>query len=138
VSDSPIEALLDAFDKLDVDGIVAMSAPEVRVRTADGRAAEGKEAVRRLLATLVSELRSMSHRIVAEWHVDDVWIAEVEASYEMQDWLRLNGLPRAYVVHEGPDGIREVHAYGAHERPLTDHRTGDEGMWIGERWIPPL
>ena len=69
---------------------------------------------------------------------DDVWVAEVESSYELRDWLQLNGLPRAYVVHEGPDGIREVHAYGAHERPLTEHRTGEEGTWLGGRWIPPL
>jgi hypothetical protein len=138
VSESPIEALLDAFDRLDADAIVAMSAPECRVRTADGRAAEGRQAVGELIASLIAELRSTSHRIVAQWHVDAVWIAEVEASYELKDWLRLNALPRAYVVREGPDGICEVHAYGAHERPLTDHRTGDEGMWIGERWIPPL
>ena len=138
MSDSPIEALLDAFDRLDVEAIVGMSAPECRLRTADGRAAEGTQAVRELVTSLIAELRSTSHRIVAQWHVDDVWIAEVEASYELRDWLRVSALPRAYVVREGPDGIRELHAYGAHERPLTEHRTGAEGMWIGERWIPPL
>ncbi len=138
MSGSPIEALLDAFDKLDADAVMALAAPEIRVRTADGRSAAGAEAVRELIVSLVSELRTTSHRIVAEWHVDDVWVAEVESSYELRDWLQLNGLPRAYVVHEGPDGIREVHAYGAHERPLTEHRTGDEGIWLGGRWIPPL
>ncbi|HEY1590814.1 MAG TPA: nuclear transport factor 2 family protein [Solirubrobacteraceae bacterium] len=138
MSDSPIDTLLNAFDRLDVDSVLASCAPDIRVRTADGRSAEGKDAVRELIASLVSELRSTSHRILAEWHVDDVWVAEVESSYELRDWLQLNGLPRAYVVHEGPDGIREVHAYGAHERPLTEHRTGEEGTWLGGRWIPPL
>src|SRR2546421_469547 len=85
-----------------------------------------RRAVRELVTSLIAELRSTSHRIVALWHVDDVWIAEVEASYELRDWLRVNALPRAYVVREGPDGIRELHAYGAHERPLTEHRTGAE------------
>ena len=138
MSDSPIEALLGAFDTLEVDAVLALCAPDIRVRTADGRAAEGTAGVRELVASLVSELRSTSHRVVAEWHVDEVWIAEVESSYELRDWLQLNRLPRAYVVHRGPDGIREVHAYGAHERPLTEHRTGDEGSWLGGRWIPPL
>jgi hypothetical protein len=138
MSDSPIEALLAAFDKLDVDAVLELSAPDVQVRTADGQTAAGKEAVRDLIASLVSDLRSTSHRILAQWHVDDVWIAEVESSYELRDWLQLKSLPRAYVVHEGPDGIREVHAYGAHERPFAEHRTGEEGLWLGDRWIPPL
>lgn len=138
MSDSPVEALLDAFDRLDVDAVMALAAPEIRVRAADGRSAEGKDAARELITSLVADLRSTSHRIVAQWQVDDVWIAEVESSYELRDWLQLNRLPRAYVVHEGPDGIREVHAYGAHERPLAEHRTGEEGTWLGGRWIPPL
>jgi hypothetical protein len=138
MSDSPIEALLNAFDKLDVDAVLANCAPDIRLRAADGRSAAGVEAARELITSLISDLRSTSHRIVAQWHVDDVWIAEVESSYELRDWLRLNGLPRAYVIHTGPDGIREVHAYGAHERPLGEHRTGDEGTWLGGRWIPPL
>jgi hypothetical protein len=138
VSDSPIEAMLDAFDKLDADAVLALCAPDVRVRAADGRTADGKAAATELVQSLVSDLRSTSHRIVAQWNVDDVWIAEVESSYELRDWLQLNRLPRAYVVHRGPDGIREVHAYGAHERPLAEHRTGEEGTWLGGRWIPPL
>jgi hypothetical protein len=138
MSDSPIEALLDAFDRLDADAVLALCAPGVRIRAADGRTADGQGAVGELVESLVADLRSTSHRILAQWHVDDVWIAEVESSYELRDWLQLKRLPRAYVVHEGPDGIREVHAYGAHERPFAEHRTGEEGTWLGGRWIPPL
>jgi hypothetical protein len=138
LSDSPIEALLDALDRLDVDSVAALTAPDARLLTADGRRAEGRAGVRELIGSFTAELRSTSHRIIAQWHQDDVWIAEVEASYELRDWFQLNALPRAFILHDGPDGISELHVYGAHERPLTEHRTGEEGMWIGDRWIPPL
>ena len=41
-------------------------------------------------------------------------------------------------MREGSDGIADLRVYGAHEHALSEHRTGEEGMWIGERWIPPL
>jgi hypothetical protein len=59
-------------------------------------------------------------------HVDKAWIAEVEASYTLQDWLQLNEVPRAFVLREGPIGITDLRVYGAHDHALTDHRTGDE------------
>jgi SnoaL-like domain len=138
MSASPVEQLLGAVDRRDVDAVMALSAPDVRLLTVDGRRAHGKDAVRELLTTFLGGLRSSSHRITAQWHVDDVWIAEIDASYELQDWLRLNDLPRVFVVRMGPDGIADLRAYGAHEHPLADHRTGEEGMWVGSRWIPPL
>jgi hypothetical protein len=138
VSESPIQQLLGALDNLDLEAVLALVAPNGRLLTADGRRAEGSDAVRELLAEFLGSVRSTSHRITAQWHQDDVWIAEVEADYDLKDWLRMDGLPRAFVLHEGPDGIADLHVYGAHERPLTEHRTGDEGMWVGERWIPPL
>lgn len=138
MSESPIQQLLGALDNLDLEAVLALVAPNGRLLTADGRRAEGSDAVRELLAEFLGSVRSTSHRITAQWHQDDVWIAEVEADYDLKDWLRMDGLPRAFVLHEGPDGIADLHVYGAHERPLTEHRTGDEGMWVGERWIPPL
>jgi hypothetical protein len=83
-------------------------------------------------------LRSSAHRLTAEWHFDNTWIAEAEASYELGDRLQLSALPRAFVVREGPAGIAELRVYGAHELPLTDHRTGEEGLLVGGREIPPL
>jgi hypothetical protein len=73
-----------------------------------------------------------------KWHEDDVWIAEVDASYELRDWLRLTGLPRAFILRAGTDGVSELKAYGAHEHQLSNHPTGGKAMWIGGRWVPPL
>jgi hypothetical protein len=138
VNDSPIARLLAAVDSLNVEAAVALVAPDCRMLAVDGTRANGSEAMRKLLSDFFATLRSMSHHITAQWHVDDVWIAEVDGSYELIDWLQLNGLPRAFVLRDGPEGFVELRVYGAHERPLTDHRTGEEGMRIGERWIPPL
>ncbi len=135
---SPIEQLLKAMDELDVDAAMALMAPDVRFLAVDGRRGQGADAVRKLLTDFVSTLRSTSHRITAQWHQDGVWIAEVDGSYELEDYLQLNALPRAFVVRMGPDGIADLRAYGAHEQPLTEHRTGEEGMWVGGRWVPPL
>jgi hypothetical protein len=93
--------------------------------------------VGQLLTEFVWTLRC-SHRITAELHQDDVWIAEIEGDYELQDYLQLKALPGAFVVRTAPDGITDFRAYGAHERPLTEHRTGEEGMGVGGRWVPPL
>lgn len=138
VNESPIDQLLAAIDKLDADAAMSLLAPDCRFLSADGRRAEGTDAVRKLITEFLAALRSTTHRITAQWHQNNVWIAEVEASYELRDWLRLEALPRAFVLRDGPDGVTDLRAYGAHERPLTDHRTGEEGFWIGERWIPPL
>jgi len=139
VSDSPIEQLLTAVDRLDVDAIMSLLAPDARLLSTDGRRAEGTEAVRELLSGFVSVVRSTTHRITEHWHVDDVWIAEVDASYELQDWLQMNALPRVIILREGPAGIAELRFYGAHELQLSEHSTGEQwGTWIRGRWVPPL
>jgi hypothetical protein len=136
--ESPIERLLAAVDRRDIDAVMELIAPDGRVLTADGRRAEGAGAVRTLMTDFIASLRSTTHRITAQWHQDNVWIAEVDATYELKDWLQTGVLPRAFVVRVSPEGLADVRVYGAHERPLTDHRTGDEGMWVGDRWVPPL
>lgn len=136
--DSPIELLLAAIDRLDLDGVMTLMTLDCRLLTVDGRRAEGAPAVRELLGEFIAELRSTSHRITGHWHQHDVWIAEVEASYELQDWLRLERLPRAFIVRSRPEGIALVHAYGAHEAPLSEHDAGPRGLVIGGRWVPPL
>lgn len=138
MQESPLEQLLVAVDQLDVEAVTALVGPAPRVLAADGRWAEGTDAVRELLAELFGSLRSASHRITAQWHEDDVWIAEVDADYVLQDWLELKALPRVFIVRSGEGGIVDLRVYGAHEHPLTEHRTGEEGMWVGTRWIPPL
>jgi hypothetical protein len=134
---SPIDQLLGAIDMLDGEGAVALMAPNCQMLAVDGRRAEGTVAVRELLSDFLATILQTTHRISAQWHLDDVWIAEVEATYELKDRVRIRR-PRAFVLRDGPDGFVELHVYGAHDRPFADHRTGEEGMRIGGRWIPPL
>jgi hypothetical protein len=138
VDESPITRLLADLDQLDVDAATAALAADVRLLTTDGRRAEGIEAVRELLQEFVSQLRAVRHEVTAQWHEDGVWIAELDATYELTDYMQTSPLPRAMVLREGPDGIADLRVYGAHEQSLSQHRTGEGGMWIGERWIPPL
>ncbi len=122
---------------LDVEAAIALMAPDCQMLAVDGRRAEGTAAVRELLSDFLAKIRQTRHRISAQWHQDDVWIAEVEVSYELKDGLRTRRR-RAFVLRDGPDGFLELHVYGAHERPLADHRAGEEGMRLGGQWIPPL
>jgi ketosteroid isomerase-like protein len=138
MSDSPIDQFLDAVDRFDVDAVMALLAPDGRLLTADGRRAQGADAVRELLSSFLAQLRWATHRVTAEWHEDDVWIAEVEAVYEVRDGMQTAPLPRAFVLRKGPDGLSDVHVYGAHELPLADYGPAHDGMRLGGRWIPAL
>lgn len=135
---SPIASLIAAIDRLDVDAAMELVAPDAQLLTVDGRRAEGSEAVRALLADFLGKLRSTTHQITAQWHHDNVWIAEVEATYELPDWLQIGALPRVFVLREGSHGFIDLRVYGAHEHPITEHRTGEHGMHIGGRWTPAL
>jgi hypothetical protein len=123
---------------MDLDAVIELCSPDCRFATVDGRYGEGRDHVRQLLADFLSILRSTAHVVTAEWHVDDAWFAEVLADYELKDWLRIEALPRAFVVRTGPGGIRDVRVYGAREHPLTDLPTGDEPFRIGGRLVLPL
>jgi hypothetical protein len=138
VKGSALEQLLAAIDGLDVDAAMALFAPEPRFLAADGRRAAGAEEVRALVTELLAALRTTTHRITAKWDLEDVSIAEVEADYELQDFLQLKALPRVFILRTVVGRIADLRVYGAHEHLLTDHRTGEEGMWIGSRWVPPL
>jgi SnoaL-like domain len=137
VSESPLDRLLRAIDQLDADAAVALMAPDVRLLAVDGRQLQGTAAAAELLSGFFAALRSATHRITAQWQQDGVWIAEMEASYELQDRTRIGKLPRAFIVRDGPAGLSELHIYGAHERPLAEHR-GEHEMRLGGHWIPPL
>jgi hypothetical protein len=138
VKGSPVSRLLGAIDKLDVDGVLALASADCQLMTVDGRRASGAAQMRQLLGAFISSLRSTSHRITSEWHVDDVWIAEVDASYELRDWLQMTDLPRVFVLRDSPDGLVDIRVYGAREKPLANHRTGDEPSRVGGRWLLPL
>jgi hypothetical protein len=136
-TESPIERLLVAVDKLDVEAVMSMLAPDATFLVVDGRHAEGIDGVRKLLTEFLGVLRSTAHRITNQWHQNGYWIAEVEATYELQDRL-ISDLPRAFVLHEGPSGVSAVRVYGAHEQQLSDRERVPAGILVGERWIPPL
>jgi len=138
MEESPLADLLAAIDKLDVDAVLALCAPECSLMTTDGGHAEGEHEVGRLMSDFLATLRSTSHEITAQWHQEDEWIAEVLASYELQDWLRLEHLRRAFFVRTGPAGIRDIRVYGANERRLGDRVSGQGPMRIGGRLVLPL
>lgn len=138
VDESPIAELLAAVDRLDLEATTAQFAPDARLMTADGRRAAGIEQVRTLLTDFLAPIRSTSHQITAEWHEAETWIAEVDGSYELDDWMQTSPLPRAFVLRQGPDGISDLRVYGAHEHRLTDHPEGGLGTWVRGRWVPPL
>src|SRR5262245_21200557 len=138
MSDSPLLALVAALGQRDVDAAVALCSPDCRLATADGRRAEGRSGVRALLARFLSDLRSATYEVTAHWHQENVWFAEVVASYELRDWLRLERLPRAFVVRTDDAGICDVRVYGAHERRLTDHGGREEAYRVGGHVLLPL
>jgi hypothetical protein len=138
VEESLLTRLLEAIDRLDADAVMELMAPEVRFMTVDGRRAEGFGPTRHLLESFLSDVRSTTHEITSQWHVDDAWIAEVNATYVLQDHLEIRDRPRVFVLRKGPQGVTDFRAYGAREQPLTEHRTGEDGTWLRERWIPPL
>jgi hypothetical protein len=136
--DSPITQFLAAADRLDLDGTTSLLSPNARLLTPDGRQVEGSDSIRGLLSALFSELRSMTHEVQAQWHVEDVWIAEASASYELRDWHRFDGLPRAVICHLGDGGVVDLRVYGASEQPLSVHPSSDEPTRVGGRLIFPL
>jgi ketosteroid isomerase-like protein len=138
VDESPIAELLAAVDTLDLDAVTAHFAPDGGLMTADGRRAQGIDEVRTLLAEFLGTLRATSHRVTAQWHEGDTWIAEVEATYELDDWMQTSPLPRAFVLRQAGDRVADLRIYGAHERPLADHAEGGLGSWVHGRWVPPL
>jgi len=138
MTESPIEQLLGAIDKRDVEAAMVLIAPDCEMLAVDGRRAKGAAGVRALLTDFVATVRSVTHTVTAQWHQGDFWIAEFEASYELVDRSKISALPRACVLREGPDGVAELRTYGARERQLSDQLTRDEGILIGGRWIPPL
>jgi hypothetical protein len=136
---SPLTSWLEDVDRLDFEAAIAPFSNDVRLLTTDGRRATGVDDVRALLGEFLSQVRAVTHEVTAQWHEDNVWIAEVAARYELVDYLQTSPLPRVFIMREDADGkIADLRVYGAHEQELLNHRTGGEGMLIGKRWIPPL
>jgi hypothetical protein len=138
VAGSPISVVLDALDALDIDALVAQLAPGSCLLRTDGRAAEGTDEVRSALGEFVSELYGTTHSISDEWHPEDgVWIAEMEATYEMKNGTRHGPYKRAVVLRADERGITDIRFYGSHELPLNAHRPYQE-VRAGTHWLPTL
>lgn len=138
MSPSPIERVLEACARSDVDGVAALFAPRGRLLIIDGRRAEGAAEVKDLVASVLEDLRSITYELSDQWSVDGVWIAELEGSYERSDGSRVSHLPRAVVLRESDAGITDLHFYGAHEPRLDEYPRGDEGLMLEARWMPSL
>jgi hypothetical protein len=138
LSASPIERFIDAIDVLDVETAVTLMGPDCVLLTTTGDTAEGAGPVSKLLAEFLDPVRSTAHRILTHWHVDDVWIAEVEADYELTNDTRIGSLPRAIFWASQPNGSAVVHFYGAHEGAIRDLGKPAGAMLLDGHWIPPL
>jgi len=138
VSGSPISAIVDALDALDIDALVSQLAPDASLLRTDGRSADGVDEVRTALVEFVSELYGTTHTVSDEWHPEDgVWIAEMEAIYEMKNGVRHGPYKRAVVVRTDARGITQLRFYGSHELPLTAEHPYRE-VRAGTHWLPTL
>lgn len=139
MADSPIQAVLQALDALDLDAMLALFADSGTLLRTDGRRADGIEQVRASLEQFFSQLRSTSHELSTEWHPEaDVWIGQLAARYELLDFGRHGPYQRVVILRDGPDGIVELSFYGSHELPLQASEAGYHEVYAAGRWMPTL
>jgi hypothetical protein len=137
--DSPTQAMLNALDALDVEAFTSLFVSTGRLMLTNGSVAEGTEQVRAAISAFISELRATTHKITAEWHPEDgVWIAEMQATYELRDHGLRGPYSRATVLRGGPDGIADLRVYGRHELPLTEPEHHYQEVFAGGRWLATL
>ena len=133
--ESPIALFLTAVDSFDLDAAMSAFTSDSQLLMSDGRKVEGSKSVKTMLEGFLRQLRSVTHEIQAEWHVDDVWIAETTASYELRDWQRFEGLRRAVICRVDSRGIVDLRFYGvaraATHGPRHRRRTDSDGGPVG-------
>ena len=142
-ADSPLEEFLRAFDRLDADACAALFAVDGRLRYVDGRVEEGAQAVNECLTTYFADLRSTEHVVRDQWHFEEVWLAEVEASYVLADHSILGPVSKVFVIRMSQEGIADLRVYAAgepgfHEASLRHERERHRGILVGGRRLPPL
>jgi hypothetical protein len=140
VPDTPMQAVLNALDTLDLDSAVGMFAPDGTLTTLFGdETAQGHERIRAVLGEFLQGLRASQHATVSEWNPeDDLWIAEMTATYELSDYSRRGPFRRAIILRAGAAGITEMRIYGAHERPLSEAGRPYEEVRVAGGWLPTL
>jgi hypothetical protein len=139
MAQSPISAVLDALHALDVEAFTSLFGAGGRLLLTDGTVAEGSDQVRAAISRFIADLTATVYEITSEWRPDDgVWIAELQATYELKEHGRRGPYPRAIVIRGGPDGIDELRIYGRHELPLTESPIRYQEVSAGGRWLATL
>jgi hypothetical protein len=139
MSDSPIAAVLAAIDSLDLEGTLELFAPSGNFMTAFGAEANGTEELREELSGFFAGLRGCAHTVETEWHPEPtVWIAEVNATYELEDFSQRGPYKRVLVLRQGEDGIVSLRIYGAHELPLNSSAETYQEVRGPHGWLPTL
>jgi hypothetical protein len=136
---SPIAAVLKALEALDGDAFMSLFGGAGRLLLTDGTVAEGSDEVRSVIRRFMDDLSAMTYQITSEWHPEDeVWIAEIQATYDLKDHGRRGPYPRVMVVRSGSDGIVDLRIYGRHELPLTESPIHYREVSTGGRWLATL
>ena len=139
MGESPIRVFIDAIDKLDLEPVIALFAPDGRFTTAFGTEAVGLEQVRGELSKFLSELRATEHQITAEWNPEPgTWIAETTATYELTDFSRRGPYKRAIFARSALGLIEHLTIYGAHELPLPEAERAYTNVRGPHGWMPTL
>jgi hypothetical protein len=134
-----MQATLRALDALDLDDSVALFAPDASLTTVFGETASGRERVREVLGGFFVGLRASQHEVTSEWNPEeDIWIAEMSASYELSDYSRRGPYARAIILRTGADGIEQMRIYGAHELPLGESGRAYSEVRGAHGWLPTL
>jgi SnoaL-like domain len=139
VGDSPIRSVLRALDALDLDTAISLFAPDAKLMMVFGERVAGRDSVEREFRGFLGEIRAMHHKVTSEWNPEPgVWIAEIEATYELSDFSESGPIERAFIVRTGDDGIEDLRIYGAHEVPLSDGGRRYLNVRGAHGWLPTL
>jgi ketosteroid isomerase-like protein len=139
MSDSLIQLLLSAIDALDLETSMSLFDPEAELLTVYGRQGNGTEQVRAVLEELIGELRAVHHAISSEWNPEPgVFIAELSATYELNDFSKRGPYRRAIVLRTHDTKIARLRMYGAHELPLPEAEAGYREVRGPHGWLPTL
>ena len=134
-----MQAVLRLIYALDLDGLVAMFAPDGTLTTVFGETASGRERVRDVLGPFLRGLRGARHDVTSEWNPQSgVWIAEMTANYELSDYSRRGPFLRVMILRASDAGIEQLHIYGAHELPLSEDGRAYTEVRGAHGWLPTL
>jgi hypothetical protein len=139
MSDSLIRDLLSAIDALELQTALSLFHSDAELMTLYGRQGRGTEQVSAVLEELIGELRRTQHEISSEWNPEPgLFIAELTAIYELNDFSRRGPYRRAMVLHATGSKIAAVRMYGAHEKALPEAESPYREVRGPHGWLPTL